>query len=693
VRYKGFHKDIRKLHLIITLLAAFTLYVILQTLILAHEYRQSMASDVVSQFYTLQINVAHQTAAGIEKFFADILSDLDLLAQYPQMQLGQPRDVDFILRQFYRKDQNDVVHLFRLNREGIMTDIVPASDALGESFAYRAYFQQARDTLQPYVSRFMQVREHYWTLVLAHPILIPDPQADLPVFGGLVAATVSVDEIRNRFFKGLTVGQTGYGWMMDGEGNVIIHPVYPELEGQNVNAILEQEGMGGMDRLAARIRDGNTEVEEYAHRGLTKYAAFSPFRLGNQVCYVAVCAPIDEVKGFMQATFGRERILLVFVILALGGAGLSAMLFVRRIHNYRMEERSRTHLMQIFQAMHDGVCIIGPDYRLETINPALVRNLGLDLKSPLGRPCYEVFMKQSQPCTECPLEETWNRGGPAQAYKQMLSTTGQNFASEVFTLPLSRSGEERPHVFCYVKALTTETSLKHKLTQSRKLATLGEVAAGIAHEMRNPLISIRSASEMLLESPNHDEDEQTLAKIIHKESGQLEHIIRELLAYAQPARIERTRVQLNDIVNEVMEDVRHRKDFGPPLKIRVHTAEDLPEAYLDRTKIKQMLWNLLVNARDAVSPAGTIRVLTQWEASGGNFRQKHLLLVVEDTGKGFDEVLTEEIFKPFFTTKAEGLGMGLALVQQIVEAHDGDIQVESVPGEGSRFAVRLPLIS
>ncbi len=652
-----------------------------------------MVGDVIGQFYKQQINVARQTAAGIEKFLEDIMRDLELLAQYSQLRDAKDPETKEILKQFYEKNRPDTVHIYRLDQQGTMTHIHPDSSARGESFGYRTYFSETEKSRKPYVSRFLQVREHYWTLVLAHPILISQG-AEKPRFAGVVAATISVEQIRNRFIIPITLAKTGYGWVLDGQGTVIIHPIHPDLEGRSIQTLFNQEGEAGLSELTTLMKRGQTDIGKYTYRHVTKYAAFSPFRLGNQICSVAVCAPIDEMKQFMQNTFQKERILLIFIIIVLIGAGVTVIFLVRRIYNYRMEERSRSQLMEILRSMHEGVCILGPDYCLETLNPALAKALGTDEKSLIDQPCYSVFMGRGSACPECPLEQTWNRGGPAYAPKRLTPPTGEPFSADVFTLPLIRSKEERPNVLCYIKDLTVETILKRKLTQSKKLASLGEVAAGIAHEMRNPLVSIRSASEMLLDSPNHDAEEKTLSEIIHKEAAQMERIIREIVAYAQPPRLDKSRVQLNNVVKEILRQVKVHEDFGPPIRIESNLNEDLPVAYLDRLEFSQVLWNLLQNARDAITGEGTIRVDTFCESSdGGSLSHKSLRLVVADTGKGFDEETMQEIFKPFFTTKSDGLGMGLALVQQIIEAHDGEIHVESQPGEGSKFTIRLPLIS
>jgi two-component system sensor histidine kinase PilS (NtrC family) len=263
----------------------------------------------------------------------------------------------------------------------------------------------------------------------------------------------------------------------------------------------------------------------------------------------------------------------------------------------------------------------------------------------------------------------------------------------VVTLPLSLTYNVRPHVFCYIKNLTEEISLKKKLTQSQKMAEIGEIAAGIAHEIRNPLLSICSASEMLKDSPNHDQDETALADVIHTEARALENVIREFLLYARPPILNRVLFQLNDLIEKICDEARNRNDFGSSIIIDTACARDLPKAYLDKTRLSQVIWNLIQNARDAMDDQGTIRISTTWsDIKGAHPPRKNIYLIVADTGIGVDPELEKDIFLPFFTTKEKGLGMGLALVQQAIESHQGNIRYEH-NSPGTRFVVTLPLMS
>lgn len=683
-----YYKDFTKIHLIIFFIGLFTLFIVIETLILSSEYRSSMTHDVLEQFNNQQIHLARQTAGGIEKFFEDILRDLTLLSQYPDIMGENQNTIDLTLEQFYKKNNHDVIHFYKLNPHGIMTNIYPENKAMGTDFSFRNYFIQTREGLKPNVSEFLKVQADYWTIVLSCPVLrVEDGKS---IFNGLVAATVSVNKLRTLFFEPFVLSASGYGWMMDDEGTITINPIETEWTGKNISTLFGQPGEKGLNSMTSRMKKGEEGLGNYTYHFIDKSAAFSPLKIGQRVCSVAICTPIEEIKQFMQKTFVKERKLLAFVILVIIVAGACVMFLTRHIYLSRMEEHSWDRLMGIFKAMSSGACIISPDHTVVLINPALMKSLGVDENAIMNVPCHTFFMGQDTPCKECPMEDTWGQGIPGYALKRFTPASGRAFSAEVLTLPLSETHDKLPHVFCYIKNLTEEITLKRKLTQSQKMAVIGELAAGIAHEMRNPLLSICSASEMLLDSPNHDEDETALAHVIHTEAGTLENVIREFLLYARPPVLNRTHIQVNDLVENICKQASSRDDFGPSIIIETNPAPDLPKAYLDKNRLSQVLWNLVQNAGDAIEDKGFIRVITEWKYTKRG--KKNIILIVEDSGKGIDPELDKDIFKPFFTTKEKGLGMGLALVQQAVESHQGSIKFEQ-NSFGTRFIIHLPLMS
>jgi signal transduction histidine kinase len=222
-----------------------------------------------------------------------------------------------------------------------------------------------------------------------------------------------------------------------------------------------------------------------------------------------------------------------------------------------------------------------------------------------------------------------------------------------------------------------------RLAESEKLATLGQLAAAIAHEVRNPLGVIRSAAQGLGESARPDDAEAArAATFITAEVDRLANVVTSLLAFARPLRPELRAVGVGELFDRAL--LLARDDLATKqLRVRRADSPDLPAARADPDLVCQVLLGLLANAAESVPPGGELRL--EGHAADGTVE-----LVVADSGPGVPVELRERIFEPFFTTRPRGTGLGLAVARQIVEAHGGRIAVGNGPDGGARFTVRLP---
>jgi signal transduction histidine kinase len=222
------------------------------------------------------------------------------------------------------------------------------------------------------------------------------------------------------------------------------------------------------------------------------------------------------------------------------------------------------------------------------------------------------------------------------------------------------------------------------LVRSERLAAVGKIAAVITHEVRNPLSSIGLNTELLEEELAAESDEaKALCRAIHGEVDRLTAITEEYLRFARLPRPKLEREHVNGIVNDVVEF--QREDLAlRGVKVEARLAEDLPTIAADEAQLRQALLNLIRNAADAMTGGGTLTLATARTEEGVDIR-------VADTGAGIAPDALAKIFEPFFSTKEGGTGLGLALTQQIVAEHGGKILVESQPGRGTTFTVRLPI--
>ncbi len=222
-----------------------------------------------------------------------------------------------------------------------------------------------------------------------------------------------------------------------------------------------------------------------------------------------------------------------------------------------------------------------------------------------------------------------------------------------------------------------------QLRRADRLAALGQIAAGLAHEIRNPLAGIKGALGIVVTKVAHGTPEAEFAGIAATEVERLDELVQEFLTYARPRAPELKAVPLGDVVEHVLLLLRPEAEQAGV--VLVHEArEPLPDTQMDPEQIRQVLFNVVLNGIQVSPPSGEIRIMTF--RSGGQ-----AVVQVTDQGPGIPPEHLARIFDPFFTTKPHGTGLGLAISQRIVEAHQGDIDVRNAPGGGAVVRIGLPL--
>jgi len=220
---------------------------------------------------------------------------------------------------------------------------------------------------------------------------------------------------------------------------------------------------------------------------------------------------------------------------------------------------------------------------------------------------------------------------------------------------------------------------------------VGQMAAGVAHEIRNPLASISGSIELLRGTPTIDPESGALMDIVLREVDRLNGLITELLEYARPRERVLLPIDLGVVIGETLQVFAQDRTYAHVTATYAAEAGDV-EVQADPAQIRQVVWNLLRNAADAMPGGGEIKVSLRRVAAEEVAEENTRLaeFVVEDSGKGMSDEEQERLFEPFFTTKTHGTGLGLATVHRIVSEHGGHIVVESQVGQGTRMRIRLP---
>jgi two-component system sensor histidine kinase PilS (NtrC family) len=235
--------------------------------------------------------------------------------------------------------------------------------------------------------------------------------------------------------------------------------------------------------------------------------------------------------------------------------------------------------------------------------------------------------------------------------------------------------------------ITRLTEMEEQMRRQERLATVGSLAAGIAHEIRNPLASLSGSIQMLQGDLDLQGDSRHLMDIVLRETDRLNTIITEFLDYARPRSSARERVDLVSLMQETIDMFRNSRDFHAGIDVRCDLAPRLIVSG-DAQRLRQVFWNLLINAAQAIEGGGSVSVSA---APGSGELADHVLVRISDSGCGIPAESLENIFDPFFTTKTNGTGLGLAIVYRIIIDHGGAIDVKSEQGKGTIVTIRLPL--
>jgi signal transduction histidine kinase len=239
--------------------------------------------------------------------------------------------------------------------------------------------------------------------------------------------------------------------------------------------------------------------------------------------------------------------------------------------------------------------------------------------------------------------------------------------------------------------LTEVRALEEQVQRAQRLAALGRLAGGLAHEIRNPLGITRAAAQMLQRELGEHATLGEYTQIIQTEIDRVDRLIEQLLAYARPVPLERGPIDVVALLDHTAALTRaYAAQRG--VTLAVDCAPDLPMVEGDAELLHQALVNLILNGVHATTLGGTVRVLAN-APQPEHHPSPMVSLIVSDTGHGIASDDLPHIFDPFFTTRLDGTGLGLSIVQQIVQEHGGTIEVHSEIGQGTRFVIRLPALS
>ncbi len=337
--------------------------------------------------------------------------------------------------------------------------------------------------------------------------------------------------------------------------------------------------------------------------------------------------------------------------------------------------------------IHEDVLVIAPNFQILDANDALLKRLGRTREEVIGRSCFEVTHHYSAPCAvescQCPLKQTLDTLKPFTATHVHLDKDGGEHHVAISCYPLV-GPQGVVGAIEISKDITRDIVMQRSLLQQEKLASIGRLSAGVAHEINNPLTTVLTTVMLLQEDLAPEDPLYAELETIAKETLRCRKIVASLLDFARQSNLKKETVSVNPIVAESVALARKQAGFKG-IQVNPALADGLPEVLADRNQLHQAFINLLVNAIEATPSGGAIDVATFCDPG-----RKEIRIVISDTGSGMPKDVLEKIFEPFYTTKPSGTGLGLAITHGIIEQHGGRIDVDSAPGQGTTFMVILP---
>jgi len=389
--------------------------------------------------------------------------------------------------------------------------------------------------------------------------------------------------------------------------------------------------------------------------------------------------PIEESRK--QET--RHILIMASILLLIGFAGIFSLYLVQA---YRSARTSLTRIKafsdNVVENMPIGLSALDMENNIVSFNQTAESILQIPMNQALGRKASDILPGQFQALLK---EELLSKDTIEQELDCVLKD-GKTIPMEVSISRLEGDHGAPIGRIILFRDLTEIQELKKEIELAQRLASIGRLAAGVAHEIRNPLSSIKGFATYFRDRYREIPEDKKTAEIMVQEVERLNRVIGQLLEFARPVTIQKKPTHIQSLIQHSLKVIeRDAREKNIIIKVEIHS--DLPDVFLDADRMNQVLLNLYLNAIEAMIDGGRLTV----EAKPDN-ESHRLKIMIKDTGKGIDKKDQVHIFDPYYTTKQAGTGLGLAIVRNIIESHNGEIRVESIPGQGTSMIIFLPYV-
>jgi len=477
-----------------------------------------------------------------------------------------------------------------------------------------------------------------------------------------------------------------YLMVTDAQGTILSHSQMDRI-GQHRETGMDLDAIADSDEVRGRIQklsDGKTIFEVFRRftpsrrppagrfRNLQDPSALHWHERQNLIIFVGLdMGPIEAARRADTL----HTLIMGSILLLIGFAGIF-LLFLAQSYRATRQQLSRVQTFSdtIVEKMPAGLLAIDEQERIVSLNPAAARILNLSCEAAAGKQARDLlpeelrgFITDCRTAVEkeiecCPAD----RPVPLQVSVSALRDENERLLGHILLL----------------KDLSEIRTLRSQIVRNQRMATVGSLAAGVAHEIRNPLSSIKGFATYFRERYQSVPDDQKIADIMIQEVDRLNRVVGQLLDFSRPLSLSRKPVHIRNLISDSLALVRQKAE-EKNIAISMDVVPENITARIDPDQIRQVLLNLHLNALEAMDSGSRLSVSAKKDSN-------MLQIRIQDTGCGILPEHLSRIFDPYFTTRSSGAGLGLAIVHNIIEAHEGRIEVESRPGEGTAITLHLP---
>ena len=435
------------------------------------------------------------------------------------------------------------------------------------------------------------------------------------------------------------------------------------------------------DLIAADAKTGNSLTQQYITAcdriSLNDTESDESINISVPLC----CR--DQLQGLLVITELPLDVLNDCLHALLLSIGRQIGQTVESLDNIQSLRHSSELLQSVFDGISDPLILLAPDGMLKMVNQAFLLRHNLSREEALGEMIDKLRTKQQCLFTGRLRELDLSKKTPHT--KEIQLDDGSIF--DLFFYPIVGRSDTVDEIVCLAKDVTGEKEAERRIQQTEKLVAIGQLAAGVAHEINNPLGVILCYTDIIKE--NNEENAEIIAdiKVIDRHAENCRRIVADLLDFSRTkeSHLERKKQSVNACIENVLSMVQ-QQFLKQHIRLTTNLDADLPDGFIDERRIKQVLLNLVMNSAQAIATDGEI-VVTSGLQNG------QLQVAIEDNGPGIEKEILDKIFDPFFSTKepGQGTGLGLSVSYGIIREHDGEIKVHSIRGKGSTFTIHLPL--